>query len=754
LQQRSNLSGTTLTIALLVKVFISISLVLLSIIVILFSTRTAVGAIRTPGTPRPTMTRPAITPMTLFWRKTSAPTKTKIVKATLVPTQKPQQAQPTAKAAQPSAAPASPTSQPTQAQPTQAQPTQPQPTQPQPTQPQPTQPQPATPQANVSVASIQPVFQMPDQTIRVDNLAFLKPIGQLGKGRINQVLWAPPSVGAGVLVAVTNGGFFYLDPATGAETNSVFMSSGITNAVVSPDGSKLVTNGQDGSIILWKYGTNEATAKIDTKGVKISNLAYGPDGKVILGSGADGNIYIWNSADGSLVQSLEGNGNPVRTMQISPNGQLVVAGSEDKTLSMWNVSSGIRFLSITAHYKPVNIVTISPDSKIAASASDDNTFILWDTTNGKQIRLTSVQSGVRGLAFTRDGAGIVTGEQNGTISLWDIATGKLSKTVGKVPGEINSLAFNADGSLMAIGANSLHVWRPSDDALVAPFKGFTNAITCLAFNPDAGLLAAGNLDGKISVWSPKENAEKAVLEGHVGSINTLAFSPDGRFLASGGVDNNIIIWDVASGQKVYMIRGHSGGVRSVAFNIDGSRLASTGGWVDITLKMWDMSTGNGLYNITGFTKGDIELAERKGTNTLASAGGDGIIRIWNFDSRELIATIEKHSRAVRSIVFSQDGGYMASSSEDGNSYVWETNGWTMVKNLLTKGSNSLAFTSENQVLAVGGEGIEFWSTTSGSMLTDISGTPGTTVKLALSNDGKVLAAGSTDGTIRLYGIKQ
>jgi WD40 repeat protein len=120
----------------------------------------------------------------------------------------------------------------------------------------------------------------------------------------------------------------------------------------------------------------------------------------------------------------------------------------------------------------------------------------------------------------------------------------------------------------------------------------------------------------------------------------------------------------------------------------------------------------------------------------------------------LIATIEKHSRAVRSIVFSQDGGYMASSSEDGNSYIWETNGWTMMKNLQTKGSNSLAFTSENQVLAVGGEGIEFWSTTTGDMLTDIAGTPGTTVKLALSNDGKVLAAGSTDGTIRLYGIHQ
>lgn len=97
---------------------------------------------------------------------------------------------------------------------------------------------------------------------------------------------------------------------------------------------------------------------------------------------------------------------------------------------------------------------------------------------------------------------------------------------------------------------------------------------------------------------------------------------------------------------------------------------------------------------------------------------------------------------------------MASSSEDGNSFIWETSGWTMLKNLQTKGSNSLAFTSDNKVVAVGGEGIEFWDTSSGNLFTEISGTPGTTLKLSMSADGKVLAAGSTDGTIRLYGIKQ
>ncbi len=97
---------------------------------------------------------------------------------------------------------------------------------------------------------------------------------------------------------------------------------------------------------------------------------------------------------------------------------------------------------------------------------------------------------------------------------------------------------------------------------------------------------------------------------------------------------------------------------------------------------------------------------------------------------------------------------MASSSEDGNTYTWETGGWTMVRGVQSKGSNDLAFSSENQVLVVAGEQIEFWDLNSGNLLTEFLGKPGTLSKLATTSDGKVLAAGSTDGTIRLYGIKQ
>ncbi len=736
MQQRPGFSNFALTIAVITKLFLSLSVVIFAIVVFSFATNLSVGNIHTTRIPRPTKTRVIKTPMVLFWGKTAVPTSQPTFTITPQPALELPTSIPTEIIAEVEPASVPPTTVP------EAQPVVPT------TNPEPTSP----PVVNSNV--VQQAILNPDDTFRLDNLAYLKLIGQLGKGKINQVAWAPTSTGAANLIAATTGGFFFLDPFTGSEANSIFLKTSINSMAISPDGSRIATSGMDNSLTVWKYGTSEVLVSIDTGGNRINSLSFSPDGSQIFGGGLNGNIYIWNTADGSLQRQLEGDGNIIRSLQVSPDGQLVIAGSEGKTLSMWMVTSGLRFISLTAHYKAINQIAVSPDSKIVASCSDDNTFILWDATNGKQIRLTSVASAVKSVLFTKDNLSIITGEQDGTISMWDLETGKLSKTIGKVPGEVNTLSFNEDASLMAIGANTLHVWRPADDALVAPFKGFTFSVTSLAFNRDSSIIAIGNHDGLITLWNPQTGSQIALLEGHTDEVTTLNFSTDGRYLASGAMDNIIIIWDISSGQKVYMLRGHSGGVRSVIFNKDGSRFASTGGWVDITLKMWEMATGSPLYNITGFTKGDIELVLRPGTDMLASAGGDGIIRVWNFESRQLISSIEKHGRAIRSLAFSIDGNRLASSSEDGNTYVWETGGWSLIRGVNSKGSNDLAFSIDNQVLAVAGEGIEFWDMTNGNLLTEIHGTSGTLTKLAISPDGKVLAGGSTDGTVHLYGIKQ
>jgi WD40 repeat protein len=732
LQRRPPLFELGLPFAILVKVFISLLLTVILAASFVFLTIGPSGKMSQAGTARPTLTRAPKTPFSFFGIKNSTATPAPTFTSTFLPTVltppsgiNPEQQSPT-QLPEPSEIVSIPTDI---------------------AAPPPVQ---AQPSASVTIPRD---FTLPTEPFGAENLANLRLVGQLGKGRITQLLWAPAS-GSSDLFASTTGGYFYMDSSSGTDTGSFYLNSGIITAAISPNGQYLVTSGLDNKVTVWVYGTDEIVTQINSEGNQINSLAFLPDGQTFTGAGADGLVYRWNTIDGGLIQIFDGAESPIRALAISPDGQMLIAGCENRTISMWNVSSGIRFISITAHYKAVNTLAISPDSKIVASSSDDNTFILWDTTNGKQLRLTSVPSAVRSLTFTKDGTGIISGEQDGTVNYWDVATGNLVKIIGKVPGEVNSLSYNNQSTILAIGANTLHLWDVANDSLTTPFKGFTFSTTSLAINKDGTLIASGSQDGRITLWNGFTGEQYALFEGHIGIVSTLEFSPDNRYLASGGADNTILIWDVTTGQKVYVIRGHSGGVRSVAFNMDGSRLISAGGWVDITLKIWDMTTGLGIYNITGFSKGDIELSSKSGTTTLASAGGDGIIRIWNFDTRGLISTMERHPRAVRSIIFSQDGSLLASSSEDGTTEVWDAGDWSVRNSLQTKGSNDLSFSLDNQILIVGGEDIEFWDLASGNLMTEIPGTPGTLTKLAGSSDGRILAAGSTDGSIRLFGIKR
>jgi hypothetical protein len=413
-------------------------------VTLVFVTTNPAGKQRPVGTARPTQTRVIKTPFSLFGIKKPTATRlpdktiTQIIPPTTLPTNPSlPEIQPTIQQVIPSITPV----------------------------PIPVESQAPTIAPVAGVTTVQSGIQIPGEPFRADNLAFLRLIGQLGKGRINQVLWAPGSQTANLLAATT-GGFFYLNPTNGTESDSVYLTTGINSAAISPDGNFLVTSGLDNTVTIWKYGTNQLVSRIETQGIRINSLVYSPDSTSIAGAGVDGNIYYWNALDGSLLHVFEGTGSSIRTLQISPDGQMIVAGSEDKTISLWNVSSGVRFISITAHYKPVNNIAISPDSKIVASCSDDNTFILWDTTNGKQLRLISTASGVRSLAFTRDGAKIVTGEQDGTVNLWDIASGNLIKTIGKVPGEVNTISFNVDSSIW----QSVPTPYISGELLTIPFQ--------------------------------------------------------------------------------------------------------------------------------------------------------------------------------------------------------------------------------------------------------------------------------------------
>jgi WD40 repeat protein len=212
-----------------------------------------------------------------------------------------------------------------------------------------------------------------------------------------------------------SGGKFLLlwDTETGTIKRR-FLSQYITSVDISPDGRKVLSGSDRGTIELRDANSEDlsnATIRLsDFSFDTINSLKFSADGKTALSGQRFGTLTLWDITTGKMIREFMGQGRQVRSVAFSPDGRTALSGGDDGTLRLWDIAEGnvIREFEHKSSTKPeydsgkmVISVAFSPDGKTALSGSIGEGLKLWDIAAGDITRVidTGINSNV---AFSPD----------------------------------------------------------------------------------------------------------------------------------------------------------------------------------------------------------------------------------------------------------------------------------------------------------------------------------------------------------------
>lgn len=406
---------------------------------------------------------------------------------------------------------------------------------------------------------------------------------------------------------------------------------------------------------------------------------------------------------------------------------------------------------MTGHTASVLNSDLSPDRQFTISASADGTVRLWDNATGAEIRRFEVPDTIiTSAVFSPDGAQILASAMDGALYLWDAETGEQIRRIDAHEGGVTSAVFSVDGARILSGGldRILRLWDASTGQDIQSYEGHVGVILDVDLSPDGRYAASSAadeflesnpndiVDRTVRIWDVETGEQLFTFSPPPGYVRTVAFSPDSARVISatwtGGTGGTISVWDLERGELEQQLFGHTDIVTGLAFTPDGRYILSSS-W-DRTLRVWDRRTGLEVNRFESFDDRLLNVSISADGDyavvTSGNIGGDNIEIRFERSQDTSVWLIDLRSRAeVRRFTGSEDWIWSMDISGDGQYAV--------------SGSGPLRGDPRDT-------SVRLWDISTGEVIRRFDGHTLTVEGVSFSPDGSTIVSTAWDGQVILW----
>jgi WD40 repeat protein/serine/threonine protein kinase len=367
--------------------------------------------------------------------------------------------------------------------------------------------------------------------------------------------------GLHVASAGFDGGLKIWNAWSGDELFRLSGQSGPVNGVgFSPDGRLLAAGGDDYTVRVWDATREREVVEMYGSGWLYS-VAFNPVDRHIVASGGNNqDVKVWDTRTAATRHIFGGLRGEITTVVFSADGQRLAAANNRRQAKVWDLRTGKEIAPSQGRLDGVVALAFSPEGQLLGVVGEPERVTMHDLLSGQDLfRVSEDGRSIQGAAFSEDGVALATADSKGTVTVWNTLSGRdvLTLPASAAAAPETRLAFSRDRSRLAVvtapdpsqlapvtAKKEVTLWDLATGRLTASCQGHAGRVRGLAFSADGRRLAtAGHDDMTVKLWDTSTGEEALTLRGHKDHLQGVAFSADDQRLALVGWQGVVKVWD-------------------------------------------------------------------------------------------------------------------------------------------------------------------------------------------------------------------